>query len=150
MIAIGCDHGGYALKQAVIDHLEEKGIAYHDFGCYSTASCDYPYYAQIVGKAVVSGECEKGILICTTGVGVSIAANKVRGIRCALCSDATVARMTREHNDANVLAMGAGVVGDLLAFDIVDTFLDTDFSNGERHVRRIRALEDPSAPMVTG
>lgn len=148
MIAIGCDHGGYVMKQAVMQHLEERGIEYHDYGCYSTVSCDYPYYARMVAEAVVSGECEKGILICTTGVGVSIVANKVRGVRCALCSDPTVARMTRVHNDANVLAIGAGVVGDLLAFDIVDTFLDTDFSNGERHVRRIRAIEDPTAPMV--
>ena len=142
MIAIGSDHGGYALKQEVIAHLEERGLAYQDFGTYSEASCDYPVYGKAVAKAVASGECERGILICGTGIGISISANKVRGIRCALCGDCFSARATREHNDANILAMGARVVGEGLALMIVDTFLDTPFSNDARHVRRIAQIED--------
>ena len=142
MIAIGSDHGGYTLKQAVIAHLEERGFAYQDFGTYSDASCDYPVYGKAVAKAVASGECERGILICGTGIGISISANKVRGIRCALCGDCFSAKATREHNDANILAMGARVVGEGLALMIVDTFLDTPFSNDARHVRRIAQIED--------
>ena len=142
MIAIGSDHGGYALKQAVIAHLEERGFAYQDFGTYSDASCDYPVYGKAVAKAVASGECERGILICGTGIGISITANKVRGVRCALCGDCFSAKATREHNDANILAMGARVVGEGLALMIVDTFLDTPFSNDARHVRRIAQIED--------
>ena len=141
MIAIGSDHGGYALKQAVIAHLEERGLAYQDFGTYSDASCDYPVYGKAVAKAVASGECERGILICGTGIGISITANKVRGVRCALCGDCFSAKATREHNDANILAMGARVVGEGLALMIVDTFLDTPFSNDERHIRRIQKIE---------
>ncbi len=142
MIALGCDHGGYGLMQEVIMHLEERGLEYKNFGCYSEESVDYPVFAKAAAKAVANGECEKGILICGTGIGVSITANKIHGIRAALCSDCFSAQMTREHNDANVLAMGARVIGPGLALKIVDTFLDTPFSNDERHVRRISMIED--------
>lgn len=141
MIAIGSDHGGYALKQTVIRFLEEKGYEYKDFGCYSLDSCDYPVFGRAAAQAVASGECEKGIVICTTGIGISMTANKVAGIRCALCSDTLSAKMTRLHNDANVLAMGAGIVGNNLALDIVETFLTTEFSNDARHQRRIDLIE---------
>ena len=141
MIAIGSDHGGYALKQEIMAHLDRRGLAYRDYGTYSEASCDYPVYAKAVAKAVVGGECERGILICGTGIGVSITANKQPGIRCALCGDCFSAQATREHNDANVLALGARVVGPGLALMIVDTFLDTPFSNDQRHVRRISQIE---------
>jgi ribose 5-phosphate isomerase B len=137
MVALGSDHGGFDLKQAVIEHLKERGIAYKDFGTYDKKSCDYPIFGQAAAQAVASGECEKGIVICTTGIGISIVANKVKGIRCALCSDTLSARMTREHNDANMLAMGGGMIGSNLAVDIVDTFLDTPFSGLEKHSRRI-------------
>ncbi len=142
MIAIGSDHGGYALKCAVIEHLKKRGLEYKDFGCYSEASCDYPDIAKPVAHAVASGECERGILICGTGIGISITANKVKGIRAALCSDCFSAEATRQHNDANILAMGARVLGEGLALKIVDTFLDTPFSNDERHIRRINKIED--------
>lgn len=142
MIGIGSDHGGYELKEKVKKHLEERGLAYKDFGTYSTASCDYPVYGRAVAKAVASGECDRGILICGTGIGISITANKVKGIRAALCSDCFSAQATREHNDANILAMGARVLGDGLAMKIVDTFLDTPFSGDERHVRRISMIEE--------
>ena len=125
MIALGCDHGGYALMQEVKEHLKEQGIKFKDFGTDSPVPTDYPIYAKKVAKAVVSGRCEKGILICGTGIGISITANKISGIRCALCSEVTSARLTREHNDANMLAMGGGFTGELLAMEIVDTFLDT-------------------------
>ena len=142
MIGIGSDHGGYELKEKVKKHLEERGLAYKDFGTYSTASCDYPVYGRAVAKAVASGECDRGIIICGTGIGISITANKVKGIRAALCSDCFSAQATREHNDANILAMGARVRGDGLAMKIVDTFLDTPFSGDERHVRRISMIEE--------
>ena len=141
MIAIGCDHGGYELKEKVIHYLEEKKIPYRDMGCNSRESVDYPVYGHAVAKAVADGSCEKGIVICTTGIGISISANKVQGIRCALCSDTLSARMTRLHNDANVLAMGAGIIGENLALDIVDTFLNTAFSGEERHQSRIDLIE---------
>lgn len=141
MVALGCDHGGYELMQEVKKFLEQKGIAYKDFGTDSTASTDYPIYAKLVGRAVQSGECEKGILICGTGIGISITANKMKGIRCALCHDVFSAEATRQHNDANVLAMGGRVVGAGLALKIVDTFLSTPFSNEERHKRRITQIE---------
>lgn len=141
MIAIGSDHGGYALKQRVIRHLEEAHIPYEDLGCHSLESCDYPVYGHAVAKAVAEGRCDKGIVICTTGIGISISANKVRGIRCALCADTLSAKMTRLHNDANVLALGAGIVGENLALEIVDTFLNTEFSNDARHMRRISLIE---------
>lgn len=142
MIAIGSDHGGFELKKEVMAHLDVRGLEYKDFGTYSDASCDYPVYGKAVAKAVASGECERGIIICGTGIGISIAANKVHGIRAALCGDCFSAEATRQHNDANVLALGARVVGPGLALKIVDTFLDTPFSNGERHIRRIEMIED--------
>lgn len=141
MIAIGSDHGGYALKQEVMKHLEKRGIEYKDFGCDNEDSCDYPVYAKLVTKEVTEGNCEKGILICGTGIGISIAANKVPGIRAALCTDCFCAEATRQHNDANVLCLGGRVVGAGLALKIVDTFLDTPFSNDERHMRRIHLIE---------
>ena len=141
MIAIGSDHGGYALKKALMAHLDKRGLEYKDFGTYSEASCDYPVYAKAVAQAVADGECERGILICGTGIGVSITANKVPGIRAALCGDCFSAEVTREHNDANVLCMGARVVGEGLALKIADIFLDTPFSNDERHIRRISQIE---------
>ena len=142
MIALGCDHGGFALKQEVIKHLEARGLEYKDYGTYSEASCDYPIYGKAVAHAVADGECEKGIIICGTGIGISITANKIPGIRAALCGDCFSAEATRLHNDANILAMGARVVGPGLALKIVDTFLDTPFSGDERHVRRINMIED--------
>lgn len=142
MIAIGSDHGGFELKKEVMVHLDARGLEYKDFGTYSDASCDYPVYGKAVAKAVASGECERGIIICGTGIGISIAANKVHGIRAALCGDCFSAEATRQHNDANVLALGARVVGPGLALKIVDTFLDTPFSNSERHIRRIEMIED--------
>ncbi len=142
MIALGCDHGGYELKQEVIAYLEKNGLEYKDFGCYSTEAVDYPVYAKLVAKAIQSGECEKGILICGTGIGISITANKFKGIRAALCSDCFSAEATRLHNDANIVAMGARVVGPGLAVKIIDTFLNTPFSGEERHKRRIAQIED--------
>lgn len=142
MIALGCDHGGYELMKEVINYLKEQGIAYKNFGCDSTDSVDYPVYAKKVAKAITDGECEKGILICGTGIGISITANKIKGIRCALCHDTFSAEATRLHNNANVLAMGGRVVGAGLALKIVDTFLNTEFSNDERHIRRISQMED--------
>lgn len=141
MIALGSDHGGYALKQEIMKHLEERGIEYKDYGCYSEESCDYPIYGKKAAEAVAGGECEFGILICGTGIGISISANKVPGIRAALCHDCFSAQATREHNNANMLAMGARVIGPGLALKIVDTFLDTPFSEDERHVRRISMIE---------
>ena len=142
MIALGCDHGGYELMQEVIAYLEEKGLEYKNFGCNSTASVDYPIYAKQVAKAVQSGECEKGILICGTGIGISIAANRFKGIRAALCGDCFSAEATRQHNDANILAMGGRVTGPGLAVKIVGTFLNTEFSNGERRVNRIKGIDE--------
>ena len=142
MIAIGSDHGGFELKKEIMAHLDARGLEYKDVGTYSDASCDYPVYGKAVAKAVASGECERGIIICGTGIGISIAANKVHGIRAALCGDCFSAEATRQHNDANVLALGARVVGPGLALKIVDTFLDTPFSNSERHIRRIEMIED--------
>ena len=139
-IAIGCDHGALDLKNVLVDHLKNKGHEVADFGTYTAASCDYPEFAAAAAKAVASGKCEKGIVLCTTGIGVSITANKVKGIRCALLSDLMSARLTREHNDTNMMALGAGVVGQLLALQIADTWLETDFSGDERHQRRINKL----------
>lgn len=141
MIALGSDHGGYDLKQRIIQYLEEKNIPYEDMGCDSKDSCDYPVYGHAAAKAVAEGRCDKGIVICTTGIGISISANKVPGVRCALCADVLSAKMTRLHNDANMLAMGAGIIGENLALEIVDTFLNTAFSEEERHQRRIDLIE---------
>lgn len=142
MIALGCDHGGYDLMQEVKKHLDERKIEYKDFGTYSKDSCDYPEFGKKVAHAVVNKECELGILICGTGIGISISANKVKGARAALCHDCFSAQATKEHNNANILAMGGRVVGPGLALKIVDIFLDTPFSNDERHIRRINLLED--------
>ena len=139
MLAIGSDHGGFALKQEIMKHLTERGIEYHDYGTYSDESCDYPEYGEATARAVASGECDRGIVICGTGIGISLAANKVHGIRCALCGDCYSAEMTRRPNDANMLALGARVLGEGLALKIVDTFLDTPFEGG-RHARRIEKL----------
>ena len=136
-IAIGCDHGALALKNAVKAHLEKKGYEVCDYGTYTLDSCDYPDFAEKAAKAVASGECEKGIVMCTTGIGISIAANKVKGVRCALLSDIWSAKMTREHNDTNMMAMGAAIVGEMLALQIVDTWLGTEFSGEAKHQRRI-------------
>lgn len=142
MVALGCDHGGYELKEEIKKHLEKQGVAYEDFGCDGLESTDYPIYAKRVAHAILDGKCEKGILICGTGIGISITANKFKGIRAALCSDCFSAEATRLHNDANVLAMGGRVVGPGLALKIVDTFLNTPFSGDERHMRRIAQIED--------
>ncbi|MDO5425592.1 MAG: ribose 5-phosphate isomerase B [Eubacteriales bacterium] len=142
MLAIGCDHGGYELKQEILKHLEKEGYEVKDFGCFSPEAVDYPAIGKAVAHAVADGECEKGILICGTGIGISIAANKVKGIRAALCSDCFSAEATRLHNDANILAMGGRVVGPGHALKIVDTFLTTEFSGEERHARRISMIED--------
>lgn len=142
MIAIGSDHGGFELKQAVMKHLQERGIEYKDYGTYDTASTDYPIYAKKVAKAVQSGEAERGILICGTGIGVSITANKFKGIRCSLCADSYTAELTRLHNDSNILAMGGRIIGTELALRIVDTYIDTPFSGEERHIRRINQIEE--------
>lgn len=136
-IAIGCDHGAIDLKNKLVSHLEGKGCEVKDFGTYTRDSCDYPDFAAAAAKAVASGECEKGIVLCTTGIGVSISANKVDGIRCALLSDVWSAKMTRLHNDTNMMALGAGVVGENLALEIVDTWISTEFSGEARHQRRI-------------
>ena len=142
MLAIGCDHGGYELKKEIEAYLDHNGIAYKDYGFDSTASVDYPIYARKVAHAILDGECDKGILICGTGIGISIAANKIPGIRAALCTDCFCAQATREHNDANILALGGRVVGPGLAIKIVETFLETPFSNDERHIRRINLIEE--------
>ena len=143
MIAIGCDHAAYAFKNLIIKHLNEKGYEIKDFGTYDAdKKVDYPDFAFAVADSVANGECDKGILICGTGIGMSIAANKVKGIRCAHCSDTFSARASREHNDANILALGERVLGPALALDIVDIFLNTPFSNDERHIRRLRKISE--------
>ena len=139
-IALGSDHGGYALKCDIIQLLEKLGYEYEDFGCYSTDSCDYPIFGEAAARAVAEGKCDRGIVICTTGIGISIAANKVKGIRCAHCTDSLSAEMTRRHNDANVLALGAGITGPNLAKRIVEVFLNTEFEGG-RHARRVGQLD---------
>ena len=143
MISIGSDHGGYELKQEIIKHLEERDLEYKDFGTNcETESVDYPMFAKEVANSILGGECDKGILICGTGIGISITANRMKGIRAALCHDCFSAKATREHNDANILALGGRVVGPGLALEIVDTFLDTPFSGDERHVRRIKLIDE--------
>ena len=142
MISLASDHGGFLLKEKVKAHLTEKGYEVKDFGCHDLSSCDYPDYAKPAARAAADGTCEKGIVICTTGIGVSICANKIDGVRCALCSDPVTAKLTRLHNDTNVVAIGAGIVGELLAMDIIDTFLTTEFSNDPRHIRRVEKMVD--------
>ena len=139
-IAIGCDHGALDLKNNVVAHLQAQGHTVTDFGTHTLDSCDYPDFVAPAAKAVASGECDRGIVLCTTGIGVSIAANKIKGIRCALLSDLMSARLTREHNDTNMMSLGAGVVGQMLALEIVDTWLGTEFSHNERHQRRINKV----------
>ena len=139
-ISVGCDHGALDLKNALVAHLNKKGYEVKDFGTYTPDSCDYPEFAEAAARAVASGECDKGIVLCTTGIGVSITANKVRGVRCAMLTDTMTARLTREHNDTNMMALGAGVVGPMLALQIVDTWLETPFSGEARHQRRIDKL----------
>ena len=141
MIAIGSDHGGFELKERIKAYLNEAGIAFEDVGCHSKDSCDYPLFGQAAAQAVSSGRCEKGIVVCTTGIGISIAANKVKGIRCALCTEPLSAEMTRRHNDANMLALGAGMTGFNLAQKIVEVFLQTEFEGG-RHQRRVQQIVD--------
>ena len=140
-VALGCDHGGFELKQEIIKYLEEKQIEYKDYGCHSTESTDYPIYAKKVAHGILDGECDLGILVCGTGIGISITANKIKGIRAAVCTDCFTAEATRLHNDANILALGGRVVGPRLAVKIVDTFLKTPFSGDERHMRRIAQME---------
>ena len=140
-VSLGCDHGGYALKEQLKAHLEAQGIACRDFGCHSTESCDYPIFARQAAQAVADGSCRFGVVVCTTGIGVSICANKVKGVRCALCHDPWSAQMTRRHNDANMLALGAGVTGPKLALEILDAFLTYEFEGG-RHQRRVEQMMD--------
>lgn len=142
MIAIGSDHAGYDLKQTIIGYLQQNNLSYKDYGCYNEQSCDYPVYAKKVANAIIDGECDKGILICGTGIGISIVANKIHGIRAALCSDCFSAEACRQHNDANILAVGARVVGSGLAIKIVERFLNTEFSNEQKHINRINQIED--------
>lgn len=139
MLAIGCDHGGFELKGHIIEHLKEIGVDVKDYGTYDESSVDYPDIAEKVGKAVVSGECENGILICGTGIGISIAANKIKGVRAALCGDVYSAKMTKQHNNANIICLGGRVVGRELAFMIVDTWLNEEFLGG-RHANRIEKI----------
>jgi len=140
MIALGCDHAGLDLKNIVIDYLKKNNLAYKDFGCYDHKSCDYPDYAKLVANAILNNESEFGVLICGTGIGISICANRFKNIRAALCSDTFSARAAREHNNANILAMGARVIGSGLAIDILKTFLETPFSNDPRHIARINKI----------
>lgn len=142
MIGLGCDHGGLELKNIIIGYLEKNNIEYKDFGTKTPDSVDYPVYAKAVAKAVASGECEKGILICGTGIGISIAANKVKGIRAALCHDVASARLTRLHNDSNILCMGGRIIGPEHALAVCEAWLGTEFSGDERHIRRIDMIED--------
>ena len=142
MIALGCDHAGYQLMKEIIKYLEENKIEYKNFGTFSEDSCDYPDFAKKAAQSIVDGVCEKGILVCGTGIGISIAANKVKGIRCALCGDCFSAKACREHNDANMISLGSRVTGVGHALEIVKTFLQTPFSNDERHKKRIIKIED--------
>jgi len=141
MIALGSDHGGYDLKEEVKKFLLSKNIEFIDYGTDNMQSTDYPIYAKKVANAIIQGECQKGILICGTGIGISITANKVKGIRCALCHDVFSAKATREHNDSNILAMGARVIGTGLALEVVNAFLESEFSNDIRHINRINQIE---------
>ena len=144
-IAIASDHGGYDLKEVIKAHLKERGDEVVDFGTDKKESCDYPDFGAAASRAVANGECERGVLVCTTGIGISMVANKIKGVRCALLSETTSARLTREHNDANVMALGGGFTGPLLACEIVDTFLDTPFSGEEKHVRRVNKIKEIEA-----
>ena len=142
-IALGCDHGGYELKQFIITVLERLGYEYEDFGCYNMDSCDYTDFGEAAARAVASGSCYRGILVCTTGIGISIAANKIKGIRCAHCADCLQAELTRRHNDANMMAIAGGFTGKNMAERMVEVFLSTEFEGGrhQRRVDKIMALE---------
>ncbi len=140
-VALACDHGGYALKEALKAHLAAKGIPCEDFGCHSAESCDYPIFAEKAARAVADDQCRLGVVVCTTGIGVSMVANKVKGVRCALCHEPWSAQMTRRHNDANMLAIGAGVTGTNLALEILDAFLAAEFEGG-RHQRRVDLIKE--------
>ena len=142
MIAIASDHGGYHLKEHLKSYLASKNIPCQDFGTDSTESCDYPVFGKAAAEAVASGKCEKGIVICTTGIGIAITANKVKGVRCALCADSLTAELTRRHNNTNMLALGAAVVGEGLAERITDIFLNTEFEGTERHARRVAMINE--------
>ena len=142
MIALGCDHGGYELMQEVKKYLDEHGLGYKDYGTYSTESCDYPVYSKRVARAIQSGECSRGVLICGTGLGITIAANRFEGIRAAVCTNEFMARMDREHNDANILGLGGRVIGVGTALSVLEAFLTTPFSEGDRHKRRIALIEE--------
>ncbi len=144
MIALACDHGALELKEAIKAHLDAKGLAYKDFGTYTKDSCDYPDFGAAAARAVASGECEKGIVCCTTGIGISIAANKIKGVRCALLHDHMSARLTRQHNDANMMALGAAITPPKMAMEIIDIFLNTAFEGGrhQRRVDKLTALEE--------
>ena len=141
-VSIASDHAGFDLKEKVKAHLEKKGYEVKDFGCFDKSSCDYPDFGRPAAKAVAAGECDFGVLICTTGIGMSMVANKIKGVRAALCGDSLSASLTRLHNDANVLVIGAGITGENLAMNITDTFFDTPFSNEEKHARRIGKIEE--------
>lgn len=140
MIALGSDHAGFALKQQLKEHLTERHIEFKDYGTFDEESCDYPDFAEKTCEGVLGGDCTLGILVCGTGIGMSMAANKIKGIRAAACSDYFSAKFTREHNDANILCLGARVIGQGLACELVDVFLDTPFSNGANHIRRINKI----------
>ena len=144
MIALACDHGALELKEAIKAHLEQQGLSYKDFGTYTKDSCDYPDFGAAAARAVASGECEKGIVCCTTGIGISIAANKIKGVRCALLHDHMSARLTRQHNDANMMALGAAITPPKMAMEIIDIFLNTAFEGGrhQRRVDKLAALEE--------
>ena len=143
-IALACDHGALELKEAIKAHLTKRGLEFEDFGTYTKDSCDYPDFAGPAARAVAAGECDRGIVCCTTGIGISIAANKIHGIRCALLHDHMSARLTRQHNNANMMALGAAVTAEPLALELVDIFLDTEFEGGrhQRRVDKIAALEE--------
>ena len=141
-IAMGSDHGGFLLKESIKTYLSKQGYEIIDMGTHNLDSTDYPIYGRLAAEQVANGTCERGIVICSTGVGISITANKVKGIRAALCTDVFTAKLTREHNDANVLALGQYVVGEMLAYSIVDIWLGTAFSDGERHIRRIAEIAE--------
>ncbi|MDD8048630.1 MAG: ribose 5-phosphate isomerase B [Thomasclavelia sp.] len=143
-IAVACDHGGFRLKNVIIEDLKKNGYEVEDFGTYSEDSCDYPDYAGKAAKAVASGECEKGVVVCGTGIGVSITANKVKGIRCALTHDVFSAKATKAHNDANMIAMGQRVIGEGLALEILHAYLETEYEGGrhEQRIKKMMAYED--------
>jgi ribose 5-phosphate isomerase B len=142
MIAIASDHGGFAMKNQIIEHLQAKGVAIEDLGCYSQDSVDYPVYAEKLGRAVAAGTYERGILVCGTGIGMSIAANKIPGVRASLCADCYSAEMTRQHNDSNVLCLGGRTIGIELAKRIVDTYLAAPFSGEAKHARRVDMIRE--------